>query len=131
MRKPAFLALLALIVTIAAAPSWQRVLLTQPAYDSETLDYGLPPASEIRTGDYDARRVRRWVLIDVPGGDVKFSPPGAGLGTGFNDRVRMKLVADLADLTGGNKGKPIVFFCFHGNRRLPPNAAMRDFRLFA
>jgi PQQ-dependent catabolism-associated CXXCW motif protein len=145
------------LVLMAAGPqSWQQMPVTQPAYDNETSDYGLAPASQIRTGTYDAptpttipgaktvttptlrammAALNPPLLIDVLGGNPTASLPtaiwwnGAGLGRDFNDDVQVKLAAHLTELTGGDKTKSIVFFCAHRNCWLSVNASMRAVRL--
>ena len=153
------LGLVAVVVLLlggAGPQSWQQMPLTQPAYDSETLDYGLAPATQIRTGSYDAPTpttvtgaqtvttpVLRTmlaapnppVLIDVIGGNPTGSLPGtvwlagAGLGTGFDDDVQVKLASHLRALTGGDVNRPVVFFCAHRNCWLSLNTSMRAVRL--
>ncbi len=140
----------------AGPQSWQQMPLTQSAYDSETLDYGLAPATQIRTGSYDAptptivtgaqtvttpmlrtmlAAPNPLVLIDVIGGNPTGSLPGAvwlagaGLGTGFNDDVQVKLAAHLRELTGGDVNRPVAFLCAHRNCWLSLNASMRAVRL--
>jgi PQQ-dependent catabolism-associated CXXCW motif protein len=135
----------------AAAP-WQQVPLTAATYDNETQDFGVPPVSTIRTGNYEAPtptqvggatvittpRLRemmlaskRPVLIDVLGGNPTMSLPGAiwlrgaGLGTGFNDDVQQRLAARLTELTGGDKSRAMVFFCLSRTCWLSCNAALR------
>jgi len=146
--------LIALLVSTAswAAQPWQQVVLTAPAYDNETQDFGIPPTNTIRTGNYDAPTPtqiagasvittpqlrdmlvsqKSTVLIDVLGGNQTVSLPGAvwlrgaGLGTSFNDAVQQRLAARLAELTGGDKTRPVVFFCLSRTCWLSHNAALR------
>jgi PQQ-dependent catabolism-associated CXXCW motif protein len=150
-RLAALLAGLALLLAAAAQP-WQQVKLDQPAYDNETQDYGLAPTSLIRTGTYDAptpltltgattiatAHLRDMLLsapppllIDVLGGNVTVSLPGAiwlpgaGLGVGTYDQLPPRLAARLAEFTGGDKAKPMVFFCLSKTCWLSHNAAVR------
>ncbi len=140
----------------AAAQSWRAVPLTAPAYDYETQDFGVPPTNTIRTGDYDAPtptaiagatvvttpRLRDMmvaprppVLIDVIGGSPTATLPGAvwlpgaGFGSSLNDTLQQRLAAPLADLTGGDKTKPIVFFCLSRTCWLSHNAVLRALAL--
>jgi PQQ-dependent catabolism-associated CXXCW motif protein len=137
---------------IWAAPPWQQVPLTAPAYDSETQDFGVPPVNTIRPGNYEAPtptqiggaavittpRLRdlmlapkRPILIDVLGGNPTMSLPGAvwlrgaGLGSGFADEIQQRLAARLTELTGGDKSRAMVFFCLSRTCWLSYNAALR------
>ena len=156
MRKLAVLVALTLILAGATAQPWQQVPLTQLGYDDEALDYGLAPPTQIRAGDYDAPTPTTAIgaatlatpalrammltaspplLIDVLGGNQTVSLPGAiwlrgaGVGSGFDDQVQLKLAAHLTEFTGGDKAKPIVFFCLHRNCWLSLNTTMRAVKL--
>jgi PQQ-dependent catabolism-associated CXXCW motif protein len=156
MRKATALMALAVFLAGAATQPWQQIPLTQSSYDSETLDYGLAPATQIRTTGYDAptptlaigaqtittpalrtmlAAANPPVLIDVLGGNPTVSLPGAiwlrgaGLGSGFDDDVQLKLAAHLTELTHGDKAKLIVFFCLHRNCWLSLNATIRAVKL--
>lgn len=146
--------IIGLVVSSAAlaAQPWRTAVLTAPAYDYETQDFGVPPTNTIRTGNYDAPtptqiagatvvttpRLRDMmlvakppVLIDVIGGTPTASLPGAvwlqgaGMGTGINDTLQQRLAAPLADLTGNDKTRPIVFFCLSRTCWLSHNTAVR------
>jgi PQQ-dependent catabolism-associated CXXCW motif protein len=151
-RLPTLLAGLALLAAACAAPTWQQVKLDQPAYDNETQDYGLVPTSLIRTGAYEAPTPSQIIgaatittphlrdmllvappplLIDVLGGNQTVSLPqaiwlpGAGLGVGTDDQLQRRLSARLAEFTGGDKAKAMVFFCLSKTCWLSHNAAVR------
>ncbi len=135
-----------------AVEPWQQAVLTAPAYAYETQDFGIPPTSTIRTSKLDAPTPtqipgaspittpqlrdllvsqKAAVLIDVLGGNQTVSLPGAvwlsgaGLGTSFDDPVQQRLAVRLAELTGGDKTKPVVFFCLSQTCWLSYNAALR------
>jgi len=139
-----------------AAPPWQQLALTAPAYDNETQDFGVPPTNTIRTSNHDAPTPtqiagasaittpqlrdllvsqRAAVLIDVLGGNQTMSLPGAvwlkgaGLGTSLDDAVQPRLAARLKDLTGGDSTRPVVFFCLSRTCWLSYNAALRAIAL--
>ena len=141
-----------LALLTAAFTPWQQVKLDQPAYDNETQDYGLAPTSQIRTSAYDAPTPRQItgattittprlrdmllsapppLLIDVLGGNQTVSLPGAiwlpgaGLGVGTDDQLQPRLAARLAAFTGGDKAKPMVFFCLSRTCWLSYNAGIR------
>jgi PQQ-dependent catabolism-associated CXXCW motif protein len=143
---------LALLVAACAAPTWQQVKLTQPAYDNETQDYGIAPTKRIRLNAYEAPtplvvagattlttpQLRDMLLsapppllIDVLGGNLTASLPGAiwlsgaGLGSGFDDKIQGRLASVLAELTGGDKAKALVFFCLSKTCWLSYNASNR------
>ncbi len=145
--------LIGLALLAPACTPWQQVKLDQPAYDNETQDYGLAPTSRIRTGAYEAPTPRQVtgattittpqlrdmllsappppLLIDVLGGNQTVSLPGAiwlpgaGLGVGTDDQLQPRLAARLAELTGGDKAKAMVFFCLSKTCWLSYNATVR------
>ena len=154
MRRRTFAAavLIALVGRSAAAQSWQQAILSEPVYDDETHDYGLPPTATIRTGNYDAPTPTRVVgattittpqlrdmmlkaptltLIDVLGGNQTVSLPGAiwlpeaGQGTGLDDPLQQRLAARLVQLTGGDKAKAMAFFCLSKTCWLSHNSTVR------
>ena len=71
------------------------------------------------------------LLIDVLGGNQTVSLPGAvwargaGLGVSTSDGVQQRLNPVLADLTRGDKTKPIAFFCLSKTCWLSHNTAVR------
>jgi len=121
-------------------------------YADETRDWGVAPTDRLRQPPYHAptplqvpgartvqtRQLQALLagpqaplLIDVlsePGhvtlaGAVWIS--GAGLGTNFLDPVQSVLVPLLAQLTRGDKARPLVFFCAGPQCWLSYNAALR------
>ncbi len=115
-------------------PHLAEARLEAAHYGSEEVDKGVPPTGTMRTGKFHAptpvshpaaRTVSTValvdmlkadpapVLIDVLGGRGGHrSLPGAWWlpGGGHADK-RQKLGARLAELTGGDKGRALVFFC--------------------
>ena len=71
------------------------------------------------------------VLLDVLGGKGHATIPGAhwlpGAGTGedFGDQTQSRLGSRLAELTGGDKDKPLVIFCLSYECWLSYNASLR------
>ncbi len=55
--------------------------------------------------------------------------PGAGLGEGFEDEVQKRLARTLAQGSGGDRARPMVFFCANARCWLSYNAALRAVRL--
>lgn len=131
---------------------WQQVNLTAPAYDDEMRVSNVAPTNAIRTTNFEAPtpnaidgattittpQLRAMmvspsppILIDVLGGQPTSSLPGArwipeaGRGTNLNDSTQKRMEAGLAALTGGDKAKPIVFFCLSRTCWLSHNAAAR------
>ncbi|MFM9981361.1 MAG: rhodanese-like domain-containing protein [Burkholderiales bacterium] len=73
----------------------------------------------------------RPVLVDVLSGEGHETLPGAawlggaGRGDDFNDPVQADLAPLLFQLAGGNKSRPMVFFCASSECWLSYNAALR------
>ena len=120
-------------------------------YGDEDRDWGVPPRSQLRTVDYHAPTplqipggktvgtVELYQMlekgpppyaIDVLGGGVHrtiagaFWLPGAGAGDMDQDEEKRFLKA-LASFAGGDKGRPMVFFCVDSQCWLSYNAALR------
>lgn len=101
-------------------------------YEGET-----PPtvagARTVGAGEVQALRsgARPAVLIDVASGDTRRSVPGAvwlpGAGSCDRDAPRMqaRLEARMAELTGGDRSRPVVVFCPSRSCWLSWNAAQR------
>ena len=155
-RQWLFLIGLVVLAAGCATQPWQQVKLAAAAYDNETQDLGVLPTKTIRTSSYEAPTPthidgattvittqlrdmmlspRPPVLIDVLGGNQTVSLPGAvwlrgaGLGTSLDDSVQQHLAARLTDLTGGDKTKPVMFFCLSQTCWLSHNAALRALAL--
>jgi PQQ-dependent catabolism-associated CXXCW motif protein len=126
--------------------------VTAPAVAPERQDFGIAPTGALRTTAYHAQtpltapgvrtvttadltamlaEPNKPVLIDVLGGNGHRTLPGttwlkgAGLAGSFDDDVQRKLEARAAELTGGDKTKPIVTFCLSEMCWLSYNAALR------
>ena len=120
----------------------------------EDLDWGVTPTSQLRQPPYSAPTPRTApgvatiatqglkalleaepapapVLIDVASGDGHrtlpgaYWLPGAGRGTSFIDELQSSLAALLEKLTGGDRQRPVVFFCVNTQCWLSYNAALR------
>jgi PQQ-dependent catabolism-associated CXXCW motif protein len=71
------------------------------------------------------------LLIDVLSGEGHLTLAGAnwianaGRGTNFLDPVQSNLIRLLAQLTGNDKARPLVFFCLNSECWLSYNAALR------
>lgn len=132
------------------------VSLSSATYAGEAADWGVAPQKTIYKGAYHtktptslpgARTITTAelqkliasggdvVLIDVLGGGSHPTLPfshwlnGAGVGDGFDDKVQARLSERLATLTGGNRAKPVVFFCLNSECWLSYNAALRAVEL--
>jgi len=120
----------------------------------EDRDWGVAPTSQLRQPPYSAPTPRTVplpgvatittqglkalldaepapVLIDVASGDGHrtlpgaFWLPGAGRGYNFIDELQSSLAALLEKLTGGDRQRPVVFFCVNTQCWLSYNAALR------
>ena len=141
------LCIAALVLSLSAGAA-ERVDL------DEDQDWGIAPTSQLRQPPYSAPTPRSIpgvatistpglkalleagaaqepVLIDVASGDGHrtlpgaFWLPGAGRGANFIDELQSSLAALLAQLTGGDKQRPVVFFCVNTQCWLSYNAALR------
>lgn len=71
------------------------------------------------------------VLVDVAAGEGHFTLPGAiwipgaGRGTSFVDPIQAQFIVLMAKLTGGDKSRPLVYFCVSAQCWLSYNAALR------
>ncbi len=128
------------------------------ALADEDADFGVPPTRALRLADYaaptprevpGARTIRtaqlqsrlqrdapdRPLLLDVVGGEGHDSLPGAhwlpgaGRGRAFDDPIQAQLGSTLQALTGGNRGRPMVFFCASAKCWLSYNATLRALAL--
>jgi len=125
---------------------------SEPAYADEQRDWGIAPTNRLRQPPYHgptpleipgAQVVRtrqlqamlagpdKPILIDVLSerGHVTLAGAvwlsGAGHGTNFLDPVQLELTQLLAQLAGGDKSRPLVFFCASSQCWLSYNAALR------
>jgi len=106
--------------------------LRQPPFDGPT-PLQIPGAQVVRTRQLQAMLAGsdRLILVDVLSerGHVTLAGAvwlsGAGRGTNFVDPVQLELVRLLGQLTGGDKSRPLVFFCASSQCWLSYNAALR------
>ncbi|GAA0567024.1 rhodanese-like domain-containing protein [Caenispirillum bisanense] len=150
----ALLALPGLIGCIAPRGS-EAPLAARAEAVAEDVDWGVAPTAEIRMAEYHAPTPTRVaggnvigtaslasmmqeqdpVIVDVLGGARHPGLPGAvwlkgaGLGTGYDDDVQARLEAKLAELTGGDRSRPVVFYCLDPQCWLSYNAALRAARM--
>jgi PQQ-dependent catabolism-associated CXXCW motif protein len=150
-RSPAALARALLccgLVLLAGSAFAQQ----SPGYADEDRDWGVPAMPRLRQEPYHAPtpltipgaavvRTPELVamltgptpplLIDVLSGEGHLTLPGtawlpgAGRGESFIDSVQAQLLPLLAQLTGGDKTKPMAFFCASSECWLSYNAALR------
>ena len=141
-----------LVLALLAAPAFAQVV-------GETQDFGVAPTTELRAREHAAptplevpgartigtaelRRLliaspgaERPLLFDVISEDRHASLPGAvwlpgaGLGESFDDEVQQRLARTLAQGSGGDRARPMVFFCANARCWLSYNAALRAVRL--
>jgi PQQ-dependent catabolism-associated CXXCW motif protein len=98
---------------------------------------GIPGARVIDTPELRERLAGELppLLFDTAGGTGHDTIPGAiwlpgaGLGTGFDDALRQQLEKTLTLVTGGDRARPLVFFCVSRNCWLSYNATLRAVRL--
>jgi PQQ-dependent catabolism-associated CXXCW motif protein len=124
----------------------------------ETADFGIAPTGELRLVNYAAPTPRevpgaktiltpelrkflereereRPLLLDVIGDQGHDSLPGAiwlpgaGRGSSFEDPLQAHLGKALEQLTEGDRGRALVFFCAGNRCWLSYNAALRAMRL--
>lgn len=142
-----YLCLAVLALSLSAGAADQAEL-------DEERDWGVAPTSQLRQPPYsaptprtapgvatiatqslkallEAERAPAPVLIDVASGDGHrtlpgaFWLPGAGRGTSFIDELQSSLAGLLEKLTGGDRQRPVVFFCVNTQCWLSYNAALR------
>ncbi|MBI1965202.1 MAG: sulfurtransferase [Betaproteobacteria bacterium] len=151
MSKTFIRELLQATVVLAGA-LWAAHASAQPAaFADEDRDWGVAAARQLRTADYHAPTPRtipggkvvttlelkamlekepRPYLIDVLGGGVHRTLSGAfwmlagGDGELSRDEEKRFLEA-IAKFAGGDKGRPMVFFCVDSQCWLSYNAALR------
>lgn len=95
----------------------------------------IPGARLIATRELEALvspgHPERPVLVDVASGEGHLTLPGAvwipgsGRGTSFVDPIQAQFIDLMARLTGGNKSRPLVYFCVNAQCWLSYNAALR------
>jgi PQQ-dependent catabolism-associated CXXCW motif protein len=141
----------AIVTAAVIALSPALAVAQEKSYGGEDRDWNVAPTAELRTADYHAptprtipggrvvrtteleamREVRpQPYLIDVLGGDAHrtiagaFWLAGAGAGDMNADEARRFLDA-VAKFAGGDRNRPIVFFCADSQCWLSYNAALR------
>ena len=156
MHRRHFALVLVLLLPGLTTPIPSLAQQNQPTYDAEDFNFGLSPVSTIHGKPYDAPtpltidgartittlQLRAMlaaspppVLIDVVGGAQSWSLPGAVWlkGAGLADRdypdIPQRLTVHLAQLTGNNRARAIVFFCLSKTCWLSHNAALRALQL--
>ena len=128
-----------------------EVTVAASSYGFEMRDEGVEPRETIKTSAYHSTtpltaagvatvataqvvemlRGRPPVLLDVLGGSGHATIPGAhwlpGAGTGkdFGDQTQARLGSRLAELTGGDKDRPLVIFCLSYECWLSYNTSLR------
>ncbi len=149
--SPSLITLLARLVATVIALSPALAAAQERSYGGEDRDWKVAPTTELRTAGYHAPtprtipggRVVRTAdlkamreggpqpyLIDVLGGDAHrtiagaFWLAGAGAGDMNADEARRFLDA-VAKFAGGDRNRPIVFFCADSECWLSYNAALR------
>ena len=125
---------------------------SQQSFADEDKDWGVAPTSHLRMQPYHAPTPREIpgaqavstrglqtmlaapdapILIDVLSGEGHVTLAGArwlagvGRGTNFLDPTQSIVMQLLGQLTGGNKARPMVFFCANSECWLSNNAALR------
>lgn len=125
-------------------------------FSAEDKDWGIAPQDVIRKGSYHAptpvilpgakvvathalaqslQGNSKPILINVLTGAWVNALPGsvwlsgAGQGAGFDDATQARMAKRLDELTGGDKTKPVVFYCLSSECWLSYNAALRAQRL--
>lgn len=123
---------------------------------NEMGDHGIPPQATLRIADPHAptpigvpggktitttelrKRIQEApppILIDVLGGEGHRTLPGAvwlpgaGRGESFDDEVQARLAKALESLTGGDRGRTLVFYCASPLCWLSYNTSLRALRL--
>lgn len=149
----------AALAAICATVYWVAPAQAQGAqpgvYANEDRDWGVPPTKVLRTVGYHGptprqipggrvvttgelqkllEQERRPFLIDVLGGGVHPTIAGAfwmlGSGAGdFSKDEEKRFAKAIAAFAGGDKGRPLVFFCVDTECWLSYNAALRAIRL--
>ena len=143
-RDGAIRAILFIAFLLASNVAW-------PFADEEH-DWGIPPTKELRQQSYSAptplaipgasiittvqlqallKSTPETILIDVAAGDGHVTLrgaywlPGAGRGNHFFDPLQAQLAEYLAQLSKGDKTRPLVFFCVSAQCWLSYNASLR------
>ncbi len=143
---------LALACALLVATGSARAQAGASAYADEDRNWGVVPTNRLRQQPFhaptpreipgalvvDTRQLQAMlagsippILIDVLSEDGHVTLAGArwlsgiGRGTNFMDPVQSLLVRLLGELSGGDKARPMVFFCAGSQCWLSYNAALR------
>jgi len=145
----------AVVLSLGAAPALAQPAATPGVFAEEDKDWGVPPANVLRTVGYHAptptkipggkvvttgelkamlEQNPRPYLIDVLGGGVHRTLAGAfwmiGSGAGdMSQEEEARFARALGAFAGGDKSRPMVFFCVDSECWLSYNAALRAIRL--
>lgn len=141
---------LGIILSLVSAQAWAQG--AKPGvFGDEDRDWGVAPTAQLRTRDFhgptplqipggkvvttgELKAMRDQqpapFLIDVLGGGLHRTIAGAfwmiGAGAGdLNPEEQKRFAAAMAGFTGGDKSRPIVFFCVDAQCWLSYNAALR------
>jgi PQQ-dependent catabolism-associated CXXCW motif protein len=144
------------VIALIAAVAIQSVAIAQGTPADEDRDWGVAPTQQLRRPPYHAPTpgeipggrvvktqelramldvARPPLLIDVASGEGYDSIPGAtrlegaGHGTNFIDSLQALLAERLGQLSGGDRARPLVFFCVNAQCWLSYNAALRAIAL--
>lgn len=108
--------------------------LRRPPYTAPT-PTTIPGAKVLATRDLQAMTSASQpgglVLVDVASGEGHATlpgavwVPGAGHGTSFVDPLQAQFIDLMAKLTGGDRARPLVYFCVSPQCWLSYNAALR------
>lgn len=149
------IAFAATLAVLGAASAIAQTGSKPGTYADEDRDWGVPPATQLRTVGYHEPTPTRIpggrvvntgelkalleqpskpYVIDVLGGGVHRTIAGAfwmiGAGAGDMSREEEKHFADaVAAFAGGDKSRPLVFFCVDSECWLSYNAALRTIAL--
>ncbi len=153
--RVALSALVALAGTACAMHALAQAGARPGGFADEEKDWGVPPTARLRTVGYHSptppkipggrvvttlelksmmEREARPYLIDVLGGGIHRTLAGAfwmsGAGAGdMSQEEERRFAQAVANFAGGDKARPLVFFCVDAECWLSYNAALRAFAL--
>ena len=144
-----------MLAALGAVTAYAQAGAKTGVYADEDRDWGVPPATQLRTVGYHGptpmripggkvvttgelkamlEKEPRPYIIDVLGGGVHRTIAGAfwmiGAGDGEMNRDEEKrFAAAIAAFAGGDKNRPMVFYCVDSECWLSYNAALRAIAL--